>query len=99
MIIKVRLAHFSNIIDKELFVKIFGYEPEALANKLINITNKEENQIIVNDIKKNRDILYEKDNFNNWMVQPNTQRVDLIDADKLVLNFNEKIQLDDDFRK
>ena len=47
---KVRLAHLSNIIDEELFVKIFGYIPEALANKLINTTNKEENQIIVNDI-------------------------------------------------
>ena len=39
-IFKLRLSHLSNIIDKKLFKQIFGH---ALANKLINITNKEEN--------------------------------------------------------
>ena len=39
-IFKLRLAHLSNIIDKKLLKQIFGH---ALANKLINITNKEEN--------------------------------------------------------
>ena len=86
----------SNIIDEDLFVKIFGYLPEALANKLINITNKVENQIIVSNIKKNRDKLYEQDNFNNWMIQPSDRHIDLIDTVKLILGFNERIQLDDD---
>ena len=52
-IFKLRLAHLSNIIDKKLFKQIFGHTFETLANKLINITNKEENQIIVNNINKN----------------------------------------------
>ena len=41
-----------NIIDEKLFEQIFGHKFETLANKLINTTNKEENQIIVNNIKK-----------------------------------------------
>ena len=41
-----------NIIDEKLLEQIFGHTFETLANKLINTTNKEENQIIVNDIKK-----------------------------------------------
>ena len=51
-IFKLNLANCSNFIDKELFVEIFGYTLVTLANKLINTTNKEENQIIVNNIKK-----------------------------------------------
>ena len=45
----------SNIIDEKLFKQIFGHKFETLANKLINTTNKEENQIIVNNIDKNRE--------------------------------------------
>ena len=51
----------SNIIDKNLFKQIFGHTFETLANKLINTTNKEENQIIVNNIEKNKDKLYEEE--------------------------------------
>ena len=51
-IFKLKLADLSNIIDKKLFEQILGYTLVTLANKLINTTNKEENQIIVNDIKK-----------------------------------------------
>ena len=42
-----------NIIDKKLFEQIFGHTLEALANKLINTTNKKENQIIVENIEIN----------------------------------------------
>ena len=42
----------SNKIDKKLFEQIFGYTLKKLADKLINTTNKEENQIIVNSINK-----------------------------------------------
>ena len=52
-IFKLKLAHLSNIIDKKLFKQIFGHTFETLANKLINTTNKEENQIIVKNIEKN----------------------------------------------
>ena len=41
----------SDIIDKKIFKQIFGRTLEKLANKLINITNKEENQIIVHNRK------------------------------------------------
>ena len=50
----------SNIIDKKLFKQIFGHTFETLANKLINTTNKEENQIIVNNIKENKEKLYKE---------------------------------------
>ena len=42
----------SNEIDKKLFEQIFGHTLIKLADKLINTTNKEENQIIVNNIEK-----------------------------------------------
>ena len=58
---KLKLARLSNIIDKKLFKQIFGHTFETLANKLINTTNKEENQIIVNNIEKNKDKLYEEE--------------------------------------
>ena len=45
----------SNIIDGKLFKQIFGHTFETLADKLINTTNKEENQITVNNIEKNKD--------------------------------------------
>ena len=77
----------SNKIDKT-FELIFGHTVETLENKLINTTNKQ-NQIIVKNIVKNRDKLYEIDSFNNdWMIQPSDQRIDLIDAIDLILDFN-----------
>ena len=59
-IFKLRLAHMSNIIDEKMFKQIFGYTSETLANKPINTTNKEENQMIVNDIKKKIKINFTK---------------------------------------
>ena len=53
-IFKLKLADLSNIIDEKLFEQIFGYTLITLANKLINTRNKEENQIIVNNIKKKK---------------------------------------------
>ena len=77
------------IIDKKLFKQIFGHALETLANKLINTKNKEENQIIVNNINANKDKLYEEDDFRNYVIQPSDQWIDLIDAIDLVLEFNE----------
>ena len=87
----------SNGIDEKLFKQIFGHTLKTLANKLINTINKEENQIIVNNINKNEEKLYEECETSygrDWMIHPNSQRIDLIDAIKLILNFNETIQLD-----
>ena len=63
----------SNEIDEDLFEQIFDHKFETLANKLINTTNKEENQIIVNNINKNKDKLFEMDKFNDRVIQSNSQ--------------------------
>ena len=92
-IFKIRLAHLSNIIDEKLFKQIFGHTFETLANKLINTTNKEENQIIVNNIKENKEKLYKECETSygyDYVIQPSDRRVDLIDAINLILKFNEK---------
>ena len=41
-----------NDLDEQLFEKIFGHTFAALADKLINTTNKEEKKIIIDYIKK-----------------------------------------------
>ena len=69
-IFKANLANCSNFIDEELFAEIFGYTLVTLANKLINTTNKEETQIIVNDIEKNKKILYKQDDDYDYVIQP-----------------------------
>ena len=81
----------SNIIDEKLFEQIFGHKFETLANKPINTTNKEENQIIVNNIEKNKDKLYEMDSFYEFVIQPSSWRVDLIDAINFILDINKTI--------
>ena len=84
----------SNIIDEKLFKEIFGHTFETLANKLINTTNKEENQIIVNNIKENKEKLYEECETSygyDYVIQPSDQRVNLIDAINVILDFNKTI--------
>ena len=73
-IFKLRLAHLSNIIDKKLFEQIFGHKIETLANKLINATNKEENQIIVNNINDNT----KKMKQDLFMIMRSNQVIDVI---------------------
>ena len=41
-------------------------------------------------------ILYEHDNFYNYVIHPTQTRLDLIDASEIILRFNETIQLDGD---
>ena len=68
---KIELADMSNEIDKKLFEQIFGHTLIKLADKLINTTNKEENQIIVKNINKNKEKLHETmGHFNEWVIQP-----------------------------
>ena len=93
-IFKLKITYISNDIDEKLFEEVFGHTFVTLVNKLINTTNKEENQIIVNDIEKNKYKLYEQDDFHSFVIQPGYQRVNLIDAAKFILEFNETIQLD-----
>ena len=58
----------SNEIDEKLFEQIFGHKFETLANKLINTTNKEENQIIIKKIEKNKYEIFRIDKFNNFLI-------------------------------
>ena len=83
----------SNEIDEKLFEQIFGHTLIKLADKLINTTNKEENQIIVNSINKNNNKLYKKDDFGDLVIQAQ-QRSDLKYTIDLILDFNKTIQLD-----
>ena len=62
-IFKLKFAHISNDIEEKLFEEVFGHTFVALANKLINSTNKEDYQIIVDNIKKKMKI-----NFTSKMI-------------------------------
>ena len=95
-IFKVKAAHILNDLDESLFKKIFCHTYAVLIDKLINTTNKEEYQIIINDIKKNKDKIYEQDDFNNFVIQPGYKRGDLLDAVKIIIDYNEVIKLDGD---
>ena len=59
----------SNKIDKNLFKQIFDHTVIKLADKLINTRNKEENQIIIKNIAKNKDKLFKEDEFYDFLIQ------------------------------
>ena len=68
---KIKLADMSDEIDEKLFEKIFGHTLTKLVDKLINTTNKEENQIIVKNINANKIKLDEqkKPSPYDWVIQ------------------------------
>ena len=88
----------SNEIDKKLFEKIFGHTLVKLVDKLINTTNKEENQIIIKNINANKKNLTNKKKTmpQDYVIQPTYQCANLIEASGLVLGFN-KSELKDLF--
>ena len=90
--LKLELADMSSDIGKKLFKQIIGHTLEALANKLINAKNKEENQIIVKNINKNKDKIYEQ-KMRDYVIQLSNQCINLKYAVDLILDFNETIQL------
>ena len=53
----------SNEIDEKLFEQIFGHKLIKLVDKLINTTDKKENQIIVKNFEKKIKI-----NFLKWRI-------------------------------
>ena len=89
---KLKLAHIFNDVDDNLFKEIFGFTSVKLADKLINTTSKEENQMLVNDIEINRDKIFEQDKYSKPVIQPPHKRADLLDTVKVILEFNETIQ-------
>ena len=90
---KIELADMSNDIDEKLFEQIFGHTLIKLADKLINTTNKKENQIIVKNINENKEKLYKQDDYYNFVIQPSDRIITLIDAIRIILKLNETIQL------
>ena len=86
---KLKLGDVLNDVDDNLFNEIFGFTFVELADKLINTTSKEENQMFINDIKKNKDKILEEYKFDKCVIK---QRGNLHDAVKVILEFNETIQ-------
>ena len=75
------------ILTKSCLKKIFGHTLIKLADKVINTTDKEENQIIVKNIEKNKDKIFKEDEF---VIQPQ-QRAYLKYTIDLILDFNEEL--------
>ena len=92
---KIELADMSNDIDEKLFEQIFGHTLIKLADKLINTTDKEENQKIVKNIEKSKGKPFKEEKIRpyNFVIQPQ-QRSDLKYTIDLILDFNETIHLD-----
>ena len=90
-IFKLKLAHILNDADDNLFKEIFGFTSVKLADKLINITSKEENQMLINDVKTNRDKIFEQE-YGKFVIQPAHKRDDLLDTVKVIQQFNKTIQ-------
>ena len=89
---KLKLTRILNDVDNNLFKKIFWFRSVELADKLINVTNKEKNQMLVDDIEINRDKVFEQDKFSKYVIQPSHKRSDLLDTVKVILEFNKIIQ-------
>ena len=67
-IFKAKAAHLLNDLDEQLFEKIFGHTFAALVDKLINTIDKEENQIIVDDIENNKGKIFEQDKYSKFVI-------------------------------
>ena len=91
---KLKFAHIFNDIDDNLFKEIFGFTSVKLADKLLNTTSKEENQMLINDIEINRDKIFEQDEFNKFVIKQAHKRGDLLDTVRVILRFNEVLSLD-----
>ena len=91
---KLKFSKIFNDVDDDLFKEIFGHTSVKLADKLINTTSKEENQMLINDIEINRDKIFEQDKFSKFVIQPTHKRGDLLDTVKIILKFNEVLSLD-----
>ena len=73
--------------------KIFGHTFATLVDKLINTIDKEENQIIMEDIENNRNKIFEEYKFDKSVIK---QHDYLKDAIKIILEINELLTLDED---
>ena len=74
-----------------LFKEIFGFTSAELADKLINVTSKEDNQMIIDHIEIKRDNVFEQE-YGKFVIQPPHKRTDLLDTVKVIQQFNKAIQ-------
>ena len=49
--------------------------------------------MFINDIEINRDKIFERDKYGKFVIQPTHKGGDLLDVVKVILKFNETIQL------
>ena len=72
--------------------KVFGHIFVELVEKLINtVDKKEENQIIIDDIKNNSSKITEQV-YSQFVIGPANKRCDLLDAIKIILEINESLK-------
>ena len=62
---KLKFAHIFNDVDDNLFKEIFDFTSLELADKLINVTSKEDNQTIIDHIEIKGDKTFEQDSIVN----------------------------------
>ena len=91
---KLKFAHAFNNVDDNSFKEIFGHTSVKLADKLINITSTEENQVFINDIEINRDKMFELDKYGQFVIQLTHKPGDLLDVVRVILKFNKVLSLD-----
>ena len=89
---KLKLAHIFNDVDDYLFKEIFSFTSVELASKLINVTSKKDNQMIIDHIEIKRDKIFEQGKYGQFVIQPLHKRIDLLDTVKVLLDFNKTIQ-------
>ena len=82
-----------NDIDDNLFKEIFGFTSVELADKLINTTSKEDNQMIIDRIEIKKGKISEQE-YSKFVIQPAYKRGDLADTVKVILDFNETTMFD-----
>ena len=88
---KLKLTHIFNDVDGNLFTEIFGLTSVKLADKLINVTSKKDNQMLIDHIEIKRDKIFEQV-YGQYVIQPPHKRTDLLDTVKVILEFNKTIQ-------
>ena len=88
---KLKLVHIVNDFDDNLFKEIFGFTSVELADKLINTTSKEDNQMLIDHIETKKGKISEQ-KYSKFMIQPAYKRYDLADTVKVILEFNKTIK-------
>ena len=89
---KLKFAHIFSDVDDNLFKEIFGLTFVELADKLINTTSKEENQMLIDYIEIKKHKMFGQDKYSKPVIQPLHKRADLLDTAKVLLDFNKTIQ-------